>query len=116
MRPRTRAGAREGRRDDETARLSGRAEDNRLVHVDVPEGSDMPRPGDVVSAVVTRATPHYLIAGPAGDRLPVRRTRAGDAWDRAQTESCAVPDTHGGVASGERSVSLGLPTLRPAGA
>ncbi len=106
----------EGRRDDETARLSGRAEDNRLVHVDVPEGSDIPRPGDVVSAVVTRATPHYLIAGPAGDRLPVRRTRAGDAWDRAQAESCAVPDTHGGVASGERSVSLGLPTLRPAGA
>src|SRR6476659_483018 len=34
----------EGRRDNRTARLSGRAEDNRLVHFDVPDGSDIPRP------------------------------------------------------------------------
>ena len=53
--------------------------------------ADRPRPGDVVSVVVTRATPHFLIAAPAGATLPVRRTRAGDAWDRAQAESCALP-------------------------
>ncbi|MBX3194983.1 MAG: tRNA (N6-isopentenyl adenosine(37)-C2)-methylthiotransferase MiaB [Microbacteriaceae bacterium] len=100
----------EGRRDAQTDRLSGRAEDNRLVHFDVPAGSEAPRPGDVVSVVVTRATPHYLIAAPAGPVLPVRRTRAGDAWDRAQAESCAVP-AHA-PASAPGAVSLGLPTIR----
>ncbi len=102
----------EGRRDGETRRMSGRAEDNRLVHFDVPEGGAVPRPGDIVSVTVTRATPHYLIASPAGPALPIRRTRAGDAWDRAEAESCAVP-AHGGVGGG-RSVNLGLPGLRPA--
>ncbi|AYF96808.1 tRNA (N6-isopentenyl adenosine(37)-C2)-methylthiotransferase MiaB [Protaetiibacter intestinalis] len=101
----------EGRRDDETRRLSGRAEDNRLVHFDVPEGGAVPRPGDVVSVVVTRATPHFLIAAPAGETLPIRRTRAGDAWDRAEAESCAVPAP---TAGGARAVNLGLPGLRPA--
>jgi tRNA-2-methylthio-N6-dimethylallyladenosine synthase len=100
----------EGRRDAETARLSGRSEDNRLVHVDVPEGGPVPRPGDVVSVVVSRTTPHYLIAEPVGDDLAVRRTRAGDAWDRAQAESCALPAHSPGAAPG--TVSIGLPTLR----
>jgi tRNA-2-methylthio-N6-dimethylallyladenosine synthase len=103
----------EGRRDDVTARISGRAEDNRLVHVDVPAGSEIARPGDVVSAVVTRAAPHFLIAAPAGDRLPVRRTRAGDAWDRAQALAL---DPHGGSDHDHGApagpVSIGLPTLR----
>jgi len=102
----------EGRRDEETRRMSGRAEDGRLVHFDVPEGA-VPRPGDVVSVQVTRATPHYMIASPVGTTLPIRRTRAGDAWDRAEAESCAVP-TQGTAAGGVRTVSLGLPGLRPA--
>jgi len=101
----------EGRRDEQTRRMSGRAEDNRLVHFDVPEGGAMPRPGDVVSVTVTRATPYYLIAAPSGDALPIRRTRAGDAWDRAEAESCAVPSP---APSGARTVNLGLPGLRPA--
>lgn len=101
----------EGRRDEQTRRLSGRAEDNRLVHFDVPEGAAAPRPGDIVSVVVTRATPFYLIAAPTGQTLPIRRTRAGDAWDRAEAESCAVPTP---TASGARTVNLGLPGLRPA--
>ena len=104
----------EGRRDAETDRLSGRAEDNRLVHFDVPAGSPVPRPGDIASVVVTRAAPHYLIAAPAAATLPVRRTRAGDAWDRAQAESCAVP-AHPAAASaaGVRgAVNIGLPTVR----
>ena len=98
----------EGRRDMERGRMSGRAEDNRLVHFDVPEGSETPRPGDVVSVVVTRTAPHYLIAAPAGATLPVRRTRSGDAWDRAEAESCAVPSTPVDAAG---RVSLGLPTI-----
>ena len=102
----------EGRRDAERDRLSGRAEDNRLVHFDVPEGSEIPRPGDVVRVTVTRSSPHFLIAAPAGERLEVRRTRAGDAWDRSEAESCAVPAPAGSVAGSERTVSLGLPSLR----
>ena len=35
----------EGRKDGATARLSGRARDNRLVHFAVPEGAERPRPG-----------------------------------------------------------------------
>ncbi|MBN9631177.1 MAG: tRNA (N6-isopentenyl adenosine(37)-C2)-methylthiotransferase MiaB, partial [Actinobacteria bacterium] len=103
----------EGRKDADTHRLRGRARDSRLVHFELPAGSETPRPGDVVTVRVTQAAPHYLIADSAdGAPLAIRRTRAGDAWDRAEAESCAVP-THGGTAaSGAGPVSLGLPTLR----
>ncbi|MEN2737264.1 tRNA (N6-isopentenyl adenosine(37)-C2)-methylthiotransferase MiaB [Microbacterium sp. X-17] len=103
----------EGRKDADTHRLSGRARDSRLVHFELPEGSDVPRPGDVVTVRVTQAAPHYLIADSAdGAPLAIRRTRAGDAWDRAEAESCAVP-SHGDGAQAAGRVSLGLPTLRP---
>jgi tRNA-2-methylthio-N6-dimethylallyladenosine synthase len=88
----------EGRKDEQTERLSGRAPDNRLVHVAVDPAVGVPRPGDVVTAEVTYAAPHHLVA----DRiLSVRRTRAGDAAERAR----ATPDTAAGV-------MLGLPTVR----
>jgi tRNA-2-methylthio-N6-dimethylallyladenosine synthase len=103
----------EGRRDEQNARMTGRAEDNRLVHFDVPSGSEIPRPGDVVSVVVTRAAPHFLIAAPAADTLSVRRTRAGDAFDRADAESCAVPaHSSAGSPAAPGAVNIGLPTLR----
>jgi tRNA-2-methylthio-N6-dimethylallyladenosine synthase len=100
----------EGRKDDATRRLSGRAEDSRLVHFSVPEGSAVPRPGDVVTVEITRAAPHFLIADDDAP-LRIRRTRAGDAWDRAEAESCGVP-TPAAPGDGPRPVSLGLPTLR----
>jgi tRNA-2-methylthio-N6-dimethylallyladenosine synthase len=50
----------EGKKDSESDRLSGRARDNRLVHVNV-EGRDV-MPGDLVSAVVTYAAPYHLLA------------------------------------------------------
>ena len=131
----------EGRRDSVTARISGRAADNRLVHVALPEGlteddyaGGAPRPGDMVTVRVTHGAPHNLIADSArcgreldpraaaanealkpGDRLwlddgpalfQVRRTRAGDAWERRQAEACATPEPD------TAPVSLGLPTLR----
>jgi tRNA-2-methylthio-N6-dimethylallyladenosine synthase len=103
----------EGRKDGETHRLSGRAKDSRLVHFDLPEGSEIPRPGDTVEVVVTQAAPFHLIAdAPAGTRLAVRRTRAGDAWDRAQSESCEIPAHGTGAAHGAGRVSLGFPSLR----
>ena len=82
----------EGKKDAATHRLTGRAEDNRLVHFELPAGSEAPRPGDIVSVRITHAAPFHLLAdAPDGAPLRIRRTRAGDAWDRSQAESCAVP-------------------------
>ncbi|WP_343926730.1 tRNA (N6-isopentenyl adenosine(37)-C2)-methylthiotransferase MiaB [Rhodoglobus aureus] len=104
--------ATEGRKQAETARLSGRAEDSRLVHFDIPEGSAVPRPGDVVTLTITEAAAFHLVADtPAGGALDIRRTTAGDAWDRAQAESCGVPTSSATSDAGPR-VSLGLPTIR----
>jgi len=102
----------EGRKDGATSRLSGRARDNRLVHFTVPEGAAAPRPGDVVTVVVSRAAPHHLVADPSAGvgAYALRRTRAGDAWDRRQAASCGVPATG---SSTRPTVALGLPTLRP---
>ncbi len=100
----------EGRKAEQTHRLSGRAEDSRLVHFEVPAGSATPRPGDVVIVTITEAGSFQLIADSVdGSPLVVRRTRSGDAWDRAEAESCAVP-SHATATPG--AVSLGLPTLR----
>ena len=104
----------EGRKDDRTARLSGRARDSRLVHFSVPPGAETPRPGDVVRVTITAAAPFHLIADPPdAAAFALRRTRAGDAWDRAQASSCGVPASPAGAAPGAAPrVSLGLPTLR----
>ena len=102
-------GAAEGRKDGATHRLSGRARDNRLVHVGLPEGAVRPRPGDLVSVRVTAAAPAFLIADvPADAPHRLERTRAGDAWDAREAASCAVPAS---VGAG-RAISLGLPGLR----
>ena len=96
----------DGRKDGTTHRMSGRARDNRLVHVALPEGlaeADRPRPGDMIRATVTYGAPHHLIAdsGAQGGLFEVRRTRAGDVWQARQASP--EPDT---------AVSLGIPTLR----
>jgi tRNA-2-methylthio-N6-dimethylallyladenosine synthase len=96
----------EGRKDGATARLSGRAADNRLVHLALPPGlpeAGRPRPGDMATAQVTYGAPHHLVADAAltGGPFAVRRTRAGDAWERRH-------------AAKPIGVSLGMPALRPA--
>ena len=102
----------EGKKDAATHRLTGRAEDNRLVHFELPAGSAVPRPGDVVTVTVTHAAPFHLLADlPDGGALRIRRTSAGDAWDRAQAESCAIPAPASDPGA-PRAISLGLPTLR----
>lgn len=84
--------ANEGRKDDRTNRMSGRSRDYRLVHFEVPAGEARPRPGDLVTCTVTAAAPYHLIADVAdGTVYSMRRTIAGDAWDRAEAESCSVP-------------------------
>jgi tRNA-2-methylthio-N6-dimethylallyladenosine synthase len=86
----------EGKKDAATARISGRAPDNRLVHVALDAALPAPRPGDMVTAEITHAAPHHLNA----DRMvSVRRTRAGDLAD--QPIEVITP-----------GVMLGLPTIR----
>ena len=90
----------EGRKDFATNRMSGRARDNRLVHVAVSEEpSERPRPGDVAYATITHAAPHHLNSD--APLRGLRRTRGGDAWEAANTE---IPESKG--------VSLGMPSLR----
>jgi len=77
----------EGRKDEATTRISGRAADNRLVHVLPSDTWGDIRPGDLVTAEVTYAAPHHLVA----DRMTgLRRTRAGDAW-QARTATVDAP-------------------------
>lgn len=80
----------EGRKDDRTHRLTGRARDSRLVHINWPVELTPPRPGDLVWAEVIDAKPYFLIAD-AGSNPEVKRTRAGDAFDALEEASCAVP-------------------------
>jgi tRNA-2-methylthio-N6-dimethylallyladenosine synthase len=106
--------ARSGRKAEETHRLSGRSQDQRLVHFSVPAGAETPRPGDLVTVAITEAAAFHLIADPAtADDYSLRRSRAGDAWDRSQADSCGAPAPGAGTASsgGTRGVSLGMPTL-----
>jgi tRNA-2-methylthio-N6-dimethylallyladenosine synthase len=125
----------EGRKDDASHRISGRAADNRLVHLALPPGTRAragvgepltddgedaaPRPGDLVAVTVTRGAPHYLVADSAlapGGMFEVLRTRAGDAWSARRSGS--IEHSHGAEATGcgtsvatTGPVLLGLPTL-----
>ncbi|MEE6274028.1 tRNA (N6-isopentenyl adenosine(37)-C2)-methylthiotransferase MiaB [Georgenia sp. MJ206] len=101
-----------GRKDGATARVSGRAADNRLVHVALPAGAtEVPRPGDMVTAVVTHGAPHHLVADSAltGGTYALRRTRAGDAWERRGSDD----HDHGAAPAAAGPVTLGMPALPP---
>ncbi|WP_030485126.1 tRNA (N6-isopentenyl adenosine(37)-C2)-methylthiotransferase MiaB [Nocardioides aequoreus] len=97
----------EGRKDAATARLSGRARDNRLVHFTpvVSTGSTGAeaiepveiRPGDMVEVDVTYAAPHHLVAD--GPLRSLRPTRAGDAWEARTADPAPA------------AVGLGMPGL-----
>ncbi|MEI7779723.1 MAG: tRNA (N6-isopentenyl adenosine(37)-C2)-methylthiotransferase MiaB [Actinomycetes bacterium] len=89
----------EGRKDERTARRSGRAEDNRLVHFAPPVGVEV-RPGYVVTTTVTHAAPHHLVAD--APNAHVRRTRAGDA--------AAARAAQGPAGAGQVPALLGIPT------
>lgn len=130
----------EGRKDGASHRVSGRAADNRLVHLALPPavraladgGSTdlrltedptgdarlLPRPGDLVTVAVTHGAPHHLVADSAldGGTFAVRRTRAGAAWAARERAKAGGGDDHGhghgGGAAAGGPVSLGLPALR----
>jgi tRNA-2-methylthio-N6-dimethylallyladenosine synthase len=88
----------EGRKDDATQRVSGRAADNRLVHVGIEGLLEPPRPGDLIRASVTYAAPHHLVADKPG---AVVRTRAGDAWEERLSST----------ASNGAGVFMAMPTV-----
>lgn len=100
--------AESGKKAEETHRLAGRTPDMRLVHFSIPEGGATPRPGDFVTVPVTEAGSFHLISDPTLEQYSVRASRAGDAWDRAQADSCGTGTTQ--VSGG--AVNLGFPTLR----
>jgi tRNA-2-methylthio-N6-dimethylallyladenosine synthase len=88
----------EGRKDESTGRVSGRARDFRLAHIpqtDIAGVLHNLRPGDVVVAEVTHAATFHLLADKL---LSVRKTVAGDNFEVGQ-----LPQTPG--------VMLGMPTI-----
>ncbi|MBX9244545.1 tRNA (N6-isopentenyl adenosine(37)-C2)-methylthiotransferase MiaB [Actinotalea ferrariae] len=131
-----------GRKDGATHRVTGRAADNRLVHLATPLAvqaglagddstgldprarpdvhDDLPRPGDLVTVRVTHAAPHHLVADSslAGGPYAVRRTRSGDAWAaRERARAGLEEDGHGhghggGAAAAGGPVVLPMPSLR----
>ncbi len=72
----------EGRKDAATGRVSGRARDGRLVHV-----AGVAEPGDRVTAEVTYAAPHHLVAD-AGIRT--HRRWAGSAPPHAPKQLLTI--------------------------
>ncbi|QOC92958.1 tRNA (N6-isopentenyl adenosine(37)-C2)-methylthiotransferase MiaB [Micromonospora craniellae] len=99
----------EGRKDERTGRMSGRARDGRLVHFATGEAGakgqpGVIRPGDIVHTAITYAAPHHLNAD--GAPLSHRRTRAGDAAEAGRSPRTA------GVLLGLPSV--GAPAVAPA--
>ena len=97
----------EGRKDDRTQRMTGRAQDGRLVHF---TGAATARPGDCVMVALESAAPHHLM----GRATSIRTTRAGDAWETGQA-SCGTSGSGAKDASEPGRVVLGMPGLRPVG-
>ncbi|TJZ75437.1 tRNA (N6-isopentenyl adenosine(37)-C2)-methylthiotransferase MiaB [Rhodococcus oryzae] len=103
----------EGRKNEATQRMSGRARDGRLVHFR-PEGrlDGVIRPGDVITATITGAAPHHLIAD--GPVLSHRRTRAGDSHERGITPK--TPPIGVGLGLPQIGAPAPLPTATGCGA
>lgn len=125
-----------GRKDGASHRVTGRAPDNRLVHLALPAdlvdaavtfgrpddarldeslAEELPRPGDMVTVDVTRAAPYHLIADSAahGGTYAVRRTPSGDAWTARERARLRGEEEHShGAPAAPGPVVLGLPTLR----
>ncbi|MEY4554820.1 MAG: hypothetical protein RL197_1247 [Actinomycetota bacterium] len=80
--------ANDGRKDDATGRLTGRARDNRLVHFSLPQGVRRPRAGDLVTVTVHDAAPYHLLSDPkSASEISIRRTIGGDASERLASDS-----------------------------
>jgi tRNA-2-methylthio-N6-dimethylallyladenosine synthase len=88
-----------GKKDAANLRLSGRARDGRLVHV--APGEVAIGPGDVVTARISYAAPHHLVAD--GPILAHRRWRGAGAGQGAHGGAGAGQGADGGAGAGTRS-------------
>jgi tRNA-2-methylthio-N6-dimethylallyladenosine synthase len=79
--------ANDGRKDDSTTRMTGRAEDFRLVHF-MPGEAAPPRPGDFVTATITQAAPHHLVCERPIESI--RRSRIGDGVSEVRTTAIPI--------------------------
>ena len=101
----------EGRKDVATGRVSGRARDGRLVHV-CTHGAQI-APGDLLTATITHAAPHHLLADGGittyrrwpGERHAARRAGGADAARPAGAADAARPA--GATGSGLTVLSRG---------
>lgn len=85
-----------GRKDAASDRISGRSRDNRLVHINPVDGQFSP--GDLVTATVTHAAPHHLVAD---SEVSLR-------WRRpVSAPGCDTSQDSAGPAAGP--VGLGMP-------
>ncbi|WP_297564219.1 tRNA (N6-isopentenyl adenosine(37)-C2)-methylthiotransferase MiaB [uncultured Arcanobacterium sp.] len=101
----------EGKKDAETNRVTGRARDNRLVHVALPADlPERPRPGDIVEVEVTHGAPSHLVADSAltGGLFRLRRTHAGDIWEENERRKAQLI----AEINNPQVVSLGIPQIR----
>ena len=78
-----------------------------------PPAPKCPGPATWSTVTITEAAAFHLIADPASaEDYSLRRSRAGDAWDRSQADSCGAPPPGGQAgAPGNAGVSLGMPSL-----
>ncbi len=80
-----------GRKDAASDRISGRSADNRLIHIN-PAAGDF-APGDLLTATVTHAAPHHLVADSEVGlvwRRPVRSTACGASSQSAVSATAPV--------------------------
>lgn len=99
----------DGRKDAATDRVSGRARDNRLVHVAAPnDPAARPRPGDIARVKITHAAPHHLVADSA--LVGLRRTTGGDAWQAHRDDAPGQGNLDQGNLDQGNTVGLGIPT------
>jgi tRNA-2-methylthio-N6-dimethylallyladenosine synthase len=97
----------EGRKDADRGRISGRARDNRLVHVSIGADSELrPRPGDIGEVCISYAAPHHLVAD--GGLLSLTRTRGGDAWEARQSAESGAAASATSDPSVPRSLRPGI--------
>jgi tRNA-2-methylthio-N6-dimethylallyladenosine synthase len=68
--------------DIEAGRAQGKSRDFRLVHFDLSE-SERARPGDVATVRITSAKPHFIL----GERVSIRNSRGGDAFELRKLEA-----------------------------
>jgi hypothetical protein len=80
--------------DIEGSRGQGKSRDFRLVHLELNQ--DEGRPGDLAKVRITSAKPHFIF----GEKLEVKRTRGGDAFEDRKLEA------------EKNGVFLGVPQLK----